>query len=393
MEIVAENRVGRRALRHIRALAMPRFVGTAGELKAQNYIRGVFQQEGCFVMDQPFTSSFFPLDVFPRLLTATVIFALVIGFFALPVLPAVSVETGLLTLLVLVLGTRWSRFVERIYGFKKFGTLRSKNIIAAHPVRNNHLNIVFTAHYDSKSQNYSGATRFTMYGALAILCALTAVALLAAVVVPIPQYALLVTLAPACVLFVLVGASTTSNASPGAYDNASGVSVLLELARTYAGAQPNANLVFVATGAEEAGLCGAVALMQNEDFTAIYPPERSIVINLDGVGSKGPLRVTDRYGIPPVKTGPQVARLVHDVAARFGIESKSNWLPVGAGMDHIPFSAHGYHSVTLSTAGWNPAFRAMHTRRDTLEKLDVTSLEYCFAVCQEIVDSIPYMEA
>jgi hypothetical protein len=379
-------------LRHVRALAQPRFVGTAGELKAQNYIRSVLQREGCFVMDQPFTSSYFPLDVFPRLLTAVVIIALVIGFFALPVLPAVSVETSILTLLLLVAGTRWSALAERMYGFRKFGTLRSKNLIAAHPMHDNRLNIVFTAHYDSKSQNYSGSLRFAMFGALAILSALSAVATLAAVVFPLPQLALLIPIAPACLLFVLIGANTTSNASPGAYDNASGVSVLLELARAYAGERPNANLVFVATGAEEAGLCGAVALMHNEGFLEQYPPDRTIMINLDGIGSSGPIRITDRYGIPPVKTGPQVAQLCRSVAERFGLDIKNNWLPTGAAMDHIPFAAHGYQSVTLSTAGWDAAFRAMHTKRDTIEKLDVTSLEYCFAICQELVDSIPYME-
>ncbi len=392
MQIVAENRIGRRILRHIRALAHPRFVGTAGELRAQNYIRAVLRNEMYHVMDHPFTSSFFPLDVLPRIIIASVIIVLILGYFALDAAPAFSVESGVFVLLTLLLSTRWGRVTEWMYRFRKFGTLRSKNIVAIHPAQNSRMNIVFTAHYDSKSQTWSGPQRSAMFGALAILSVVSALALIGAAFLPIPGEIALVALVPAALVFLALGATATTNASPGAYDNASGVAVLLELAHSFAGEHPNANLVFIATGAAEAGLCGAVAMMQNESFREQFPPEETIVINLDGIGSRGPLRVTDRYGIPPVKTGPLLSNLAVEIAGRFGIEARRNWLPAGASLDHVPFAGHGYQAITLGTSGWNLAYRAVHTARDVADNLDLSSLEQCYAVCQEIVESIPYIE-
>ncbi len=389
MEIIAENRIGRRILRHVRELAQPRFVGSAGELRARNYIKAAFQREGYEVDEQPFTSSFFPLDIFPRLLTTAIIVALIVGYFSIAAVPAYAVETGILVLLLLVLATRWSRAAELMYRLRTFGSLRSKNIIAEHPSRENRIAIIFMAHYDSKSQNLSGPTRFALYGALSVVSTLSALLMIAAAVFALPPELVLLTLIPACLLFITLLTVSTANASPGAYDNASGVAVLLELAHSFASEQPKADLVFVATGAEEAGLCGAVALAGNEEFVERFPASRSIIINLDGIGSRGPLRVTDRYGIPPVKTGPQLARLCNDIASRFGIDSRNHWLPTGAAMDHIPFAAHGYQSVTLSTASWDRAFRAMHTRRDTADLLDIAAIEHCYAVCREIVEAMP----
>jgi hypothetical protein len=69
---------------------------------------------------------------------------------------------------------------------------------------------------------------------------------------------------------------------PGADDNASGVAVLLELAKAIAsGEKPQRTLVFVAFSGEEAGLLGSRHYVEHPPF----PLEKTIgVINLDTVG-------------------------------------------------------------------------------------------------------------
>ena len=389
MEVIAENRIGRRILRHIRALAYPRFAGTMGEQKAQAYIRAVFQDERYLVTEQQFESSLFPLEFLPRIGVALLSSLLLIAFTVVHTFPALSIELSILVLLLLVMMTRWSTFAESLYNLSRFGRIRSKNLLAVHPVQDRHLNIIFMAHYDSKSQNFSGPFRFALFGASGILLTLSALLIVLSILLGFPSDYTVLTLVPACALTLLIQFNTTSNASPGAFDNASGVAVMLELAHAFADVVPNANVSFIATGAEEAGLCGAVALVRDQAFMEQFPPERTVVVNLDGIGSRGPIRITDRYGIPPVKTGALVSHLCQQIALRFGIEAETNWLPTGAAMDHIPFAAHGYQSVTLSSAGWNKAFRAMHTKNDDVEHLDVASLEFCYAIGQEIVDSIP----
>jgi Zn-dependent M28 family amino/carboxypeptidase len=72
---------------------------------------------------------------------------------------------------------------------------------------------------------------------------------------------------------------------PGADDNASGVAVLLELARVFAaGARPPRSIVFVAFTGEEAGLVGARFYAEHP----VFPLEKIIgVVNLDTVGRLG----------------------------------------------------------------------------------------------------------
>lgn len=389
MEITAEKRVGRRILNFIRAIAFPRFVGSAGERNAQTVIRKALHGAGYNVNDLSFTSSLFPLEFFPRLVVAVLCTVTIGAYLSLAAAPAIAVELAVLAGLLLIAATRWNRTMEWMYTLKRFGRLTSKNILAIHPHRENYMNLVFTAHYDSKSQTHSAVTRVALSCLLACcIVATNALTVLSAAYDLNPFY-VLCALIPMSILGLILQTNATHSRSPGAYDNASGVAVLLELARSNAADTPPVNLGFVATGAEEAGLCGAVALMRDGRFIEMFPPARTVIINLDGIGSDGPLTITDRYGIPPVRTGPLVADLCIAIAQRFGIESRHNWLAMGAGMDHVPFASHGYQTVTLSTASFDKAFRAMHTKHDTADHLSIQSLERCYAVCQEIIDSIP----
>lgn len=389
MEITAEKRIGRRILKHIRAIAHPRYAGSAGERQAQRYVRDTLHGAGYSIIEQPFEFSLFPQEVMPRFSIALVCTLVLAAILCLRWSPAVAAELCLMDALLLILFTRWSRAVERLYRIPWFGRMQSKNIVAIHPHQKNYLNVVFMAHYDSKSQTYSGTTRFVLFAAL------TALALINLVLVPLaaifgwePSW-LLLAAAPMTALGVALQLNATGNQSPGAYDNASGVGVLLELAQSFAQDTPGVNLIFIATGAEEAGLCGAVALLSEERTAEFLPPGRTIILNFDGIGSEGPVYITDRYGIPPARTAGLLSKLCLRIAERFGLPARRHWIPTGAAMDHVPFAAHGYQAVTLSTAGWNSAFRSMHTRKDTADNLSLDALEHCYAIGRELVDSIP----
>ena len=77
---------------------------------------------------------------------------------------------------------------------------------------------------------------------------------------------------------------------PGADDNASGVAVMLELAKTLAaGEKPQRTLVFVAFAGEEAGMLGSRRYVEKPPF----PLDKTIgVINLDTVGRLGSGKVS-----------------------------------------------------------------------------------------------------
>ena len=113
---------------------------------------------------------------------------------------------------------------------------------------------------------------------------------------------------------------------PGADDNASGVAVLIELARVLAKApQPDRTIVFVAFSGEEAGKRGSQHYVANEKN---YPADKCIgMVNLDTVGrlGKGKLLVlgagSAKEWVPIFRGAGFVTGVEHrDGVARAGFE-------------------------------------------------------------------------
>ncbi len=133
---------------------------------------------------------------------------------------------------------------------------------------------------------------------------------------------------------LVIGAHYDSvEGSPGANDNASGVAVMLEVARLLRGQSLPAPVEFVAFGAEELGLFGSehyvrsdagrgVAGMVNLDMLAVG--ERMLIGNSDGGG-----RLVDAA----------VA-----AARALGIEVSGTRMP---GSDHVPFEQAGAAAVLV----------------------------------------------
>jgi Zn-dependent M28 family amino/carboxypeptidase len=146
-------------------------------------------------------------------------------------------------------------------------------------------------------------------------------------------------------LGVRSGPDGSERIHPGAYDNASGVALLLATAEALAAAplRPARPLLFLATTAEESGLLGAEWYVRHP----LFPLARTAaVLNLDGANLWGetddiaPLG-TDRSGL---------GALVREAARAGGMEVASEQHPE-QGMffrqDHFPFARSGIPALAL----------------------------------------------
>jgi hypothetical protein len=162
---------------------------------------------------------------------------------------------------------------------------------------------------------------------------------------------------------------------PGADDNASGVAVMLELARMVAQRwEPARTIVFVAFTAEEAGRTGSQHYVR--DY-ALFPASKAIgVINLDTVGrlGKAPLTI---FGTSSASEWVHIFRGAQFVT---GIEVNSVPNDFGSG-DQRSFLDIGVPAVQL----FGTAHGDFHAPGDTVDKIDGAGLMKVAAILKEAV--------
>jgi aminopeptidase YwaD len=147
---------------------------------------------------------------------------------------------------------------------------------------------------------------------------------------------------------------------PGANDNASGTAMLLELAAYYAQPehQPCYSLVFIAFGAEEAGLVGSRYFVEHP---LIQLSRIRFLVNLDllGTGDEGVTVVNGREFLSQFQLLQRLnesQRAVPSLAARGR----------AANSDHFPFSELGVPAFFLYTRGGITGYHDVHDRAETL---------------------------
>jgi aminopeptidase YwaD len=145
---------------------------------------------------------------------------------------------------------------------------------------------------------------------------------------------------------------------PGANDNASGVAMLLELARYYSKNPTKYNIVFIAFAGEEAGLLGSSYFVQ---YPLLKLEDIHFLINLDIMGS-------GEEGITVVNATlhPEKFEELSTINKQF------NYLPIikqrgkAANSDHYWFSERGVPAFFIYTMGPNKNY---HDVFDTYENL------------------------
>lgn len=318
-------------------LAVPRLTGTAGHAAVRERLSRELEGRGLRVAVVPFEASAGPLERTARAMELVAFAALFFISGALTAHPARGAKLALLPLglAVVIARSRYSKAPKAL----------GANLVAT--PASGAARVWLTAHYDSKGQRVSMATRLVGVACLAVQGpALVALAVLMAA--GLSGVALALLAVPALAGGIILSLADLRNDSPGAVDNASGVmAVFATLDRL----PRDAGVGVCFTDAEEWGLQGARAIVREQ-------PELfrdAAVVNFDGLDDRGP---TILFAHRP---GPLVTRL----AGAAGVRSH-RWFP--ALVDGVAFARVARECVTVMRGDWRTA-RRVHTPRDAAAAL------------------------
>lgn len=382
----------RQAFEHIDKLAYeigPRLAGTRGEQQAADYIQKQLESYGYKVEAQEFNF----VDRAARMKTGACL--LVAAFIVTLFLP------DLIALAVFLIALAMFSSLPKLMPKQK-----SKNIVTTFKQENPKKHLMITAHYDSARcvVNYKLQvfTKFALIPFISVVLIFLLVR--AAGVLPISWWPIWLILAfiflPVC--GSMFWAARSKQVSSGANDNASGLSVMLEVARVTRELQPSSEVTFVAFGAEEQGLAGSRAFVEKQKFEG-----ENLVLNLDMVGAGKQVFVVEGNGlVRKHRTSKKLNEVLIKCCEHVGLKPKLWWAAL-AGHDHIPFLRAKLPATTftldsLGTDKLEPrlgkifglpntrgrGYRYIHTMEDMPEKIELANIELAGKVVLELIKTV-----
>ncbi|MDO6678615.1 M20/M25/M40 family metallo-hydrolase [Shewanella sp. 4_MG-2023] len=170
--------------------------------------------------------------------------------------------------------------------------------------------------------------------------------------------------------------SRGSKVFAGADDNASGIAAMLAIAKQWQqDGDPAVNLMLVATDAEEPGLFGSYALVQQ--LLTLPDMQLEMSLNLDMIGHPSRPKAIYIEGEQNVSQFKQIKHQLQDYNNLCVRQSRSrlndgsmlkiNWLRAS---DHYPFHKAGIPWLYLGV----PTHKQYHTVEDTLDTIDINFL-------------------
>ena len=188
----------------------------------------------------------------------------------------------------------------------------------------------------------------------------------------------------ASLLGLLIKAAS-AQITPGGNLNASGVAVLLELARVYSRRRPhNIDLWLVSTAAADAGGVGAKRLMRQyrRELKGAY------FICMDGVGRGFPVAYRREGRLIPFRANRHLTRLVKhisEVHAHYSAGFKRNSLYLSEGFQLL---SRGRKAITISCREESRYPRYWMWAKDDYDNIDPRSLRLALDFVTAMVDSI-----
>jgi hypothetical protein len=163
---------------------------------------------------------------------------------------------------------------------------------------------------------------------------------------------------------------------PGANDNASGVAMVLNMAKHYKKKRkPHYTLVFLLVSGEEAGFLGSEYYVENP----LIPLEKTkMVINFDMVATG-----TEAIYLINGKTVPRELAKLNAINKKKEYVFEMYGTGESASSDHAPFHEKGVKAIFFYTHGGNGDY---HETTDVSEKLPYTQFEGIFKLVRDYID-------
>ena len=378
-------------IEHIKSLAFNRNATSTGETEALNYIENALMNENIKPIVEHFNWTG-PMRVLMRLsyiitLTYLILFRLflvVISYFIL------------------------KNFFEKTRSISFINKEESKNIftkISAKDQAPDRPLVIFSAHYDSISVRIPYKFQviiFSIYRLIIVFYILIAVIFSITFILEYFEFDLLSEFFVLLVTFTsIIGIFTSipilylvfvASPSSGSIDNASGVSILIELAKLFKkNPLNNMDVLFIWTGAEEWGMKGSKKFCATH-FKGLknnYDLDRSYNINIDMVGSY--IGLLNKIGIAKRKINYNLNDILEATANQLKIPLISFNKIIKPKSDYKIFKRYGRRAkknFQVSCFHSDKDSKFIHSLEDTPDKCSIENLNGCLNICYQAIRSI-----
>jgi len=191
---------------------------------------------------------------------------------------------------------------------------------------------------------------------------------------------------PIAVLFIFF---ISKNAVLGAYDNLSGVAILLGIAKILSDNRnndeiypKNTQVKLISFACEEAGLRGSKRYVKAhlDELQEIKPK----VVNIDSISTKDQIVIVPREILVGSKHDKQISDRLYEIAKKLKIGVKFGPLPFGAS-DATPFTKNDLTATSIMSFDLPKLPPFYHTREDTPKVVDKEALGQVVEICVKYI--------
>lgn len=383
---------GDNAYRITERLVFPRLIGSEGEKKAIEVVLDEFRKAGYeSIHRDKFKTSFY------NWIAIRLLF-LPIGLFLILLAISFYINPWITLILIIInvfvasraLGMATTSEIKLMKNEEK--NYETDNIYVKLRNGDSKGTVVFIAHWDSKSQLFSSSMRIiiiitTALGAIIILLLyliLSIIQIFLPYQIPILNHVLLGISITVSIIGILNFFNKTGNDSPGAYDNAAGVGVVIELARYFKNnSLNNLDFIFLSTSSEELNLGGVKNFLQQHKDK--FDKESTYFINFDLIGGTDFIRIITSFGIPRKVSSKKLNELFLNSAKELHIKAKDIYLPTGAWSDYMPVVQEGFEACWIAS---QPGLKLVHTKKDDMSIVSKDSIKNTLNLCVEVVKKL-----
>ncbi|MFX1366011.1 MAG: M28 family peptidase [Promethearchaeota archaeon] len=275
---------------NLKELSFPRLSGTKYERKCFSITKQKIEDLDLTPIVQKFLFSTFYSRIYPKVSLTLLSWLLVV--LSLNISIAFTLINLCLILILILILILFTRNPEKIKLGKRHNSQNLYvKLLSQHIDTNSNYDIFFFSHLDSKGQTFSIKIRILLYYTWLISFPLSLLFIIFNSFVIVEDFILLysfsiLTLIINCVASSILWINMTNNKSKGAIDNASGISIVLELLYYYSNQKnrlKNYNLWFVFTGAEESGTMG---IRNFYKCIKNFDREKTFIINFDSIANR-----------------------------------------------------------------------------------------------------------